>query len=111
MQTSLRDSRLILEDSITKLDTLSRDDVIDSFKRALDLNKEWDLKFPAYSGFDPSDANYVKKINQFYEDGFRDFEDHIKNLDHDALKQTVKDNLYTMIRGINNTFFNIAISG
>ena len=66
VQKSLRDARLILEDTMAELDTMSRDDIIDSFNRVHDLEKEWVLNFQAHNRFDPSHPNYVKNINEFF---------------------------------------------
>ena len=114
LQESLREAKNYYESSLAQLDTSSRDDIIGGIDKAFDLNKQWVIDLSAYNGVRADDPKYddtVADINKQFDEMKRQFKEDIKDLDDDALKQRVKDELDKRIVEIQGMNTYMSISG
>ena len=114
LQESLRRAKFYCESAAAQVDTSSRHELIAAIDKAFDLKEQWTIDFSAYNGYDANNLGYddfIANLNIAFDGNKTEFEEDIKDLDDDAMRQKAKEVLNSLIQDIDNVYNSLGISG
>ena len=93
---------------------MSRDEIIAAIDKAIDLKEQWTIDLSAYHGYNSNQPGYNDFMANLYQafDGYKtQFKEDIKDLDDDAMKINVKEELHNLLRDIDSAYTYMGIFG
>ncbi|KAK3765876.1 hypothetical protein RRG08_062422 [Elysia crispata] len=114
LQESLRRAKFYCESAAAQVDDSSRRELIAAIDKAFDLKEQWTIDLSAYNGYDANQPDYddfIANLNQAFDGVKTQIKEDIKDLDDDAMRQKVKEELNSLIQDIDSVYTSLGISG